>query len=245
MDMYVKRTLKCAAQGLSKEEAADALRQSEYFPEGTTLASFELDNDQYIATIFTPTASRPFPPDDNNDNAEDLPLPKPKADDSSKAEDTEDSGDTSDEPSKSENKRDESKLDKEPKKDGDSQVIELLLQILDRLTMSPQGAAPISKPPAAPAPGSDSNVKKVIHQRGLKPGESPPGVAPIGAPAFASKSVTTPINALGYFQASAPKGTASISDSVKELNTYFNPYGFGVSQITETADKHAALLVRQ
>lgn len=269
MMQYEKKILRCAASNVTEKDLISSLEKSNYFIEGSTLAGIEKEKDEYVATIFSPiTASRPYPPDDNN--AEDDSLPKPKAEGSDSESPSEES--SSDSSEKSDKPKDdspsESKSESKPKSDspfgdkgegesgGNSEILGILHEILNLLAQKgpagPPGIGaggppgPPAGPPAAPKPpmAGPPQTREVIHRRGLKPGEAPPGTMPLGAPAFSSTQTnqSISIDKLGHIQAFADARQGTVEEAYRDLMSKYGPYGFKVRQINKVDGKYAALL---
>jgi hypothetical protein len=257
---FEKKFFRCSTIDISPEEAVESLKSSKDFVEGSEITAIQKDGDELVATVFSPVshvkeAERPFPP--NDENVEDDVLPKPKADESS------DSDNEGTETPKHEEKdhKDESKEEKEIESHDEKselshdEVILLLKEILNILKPtpmpSPRPAGPPGAPPPPGPPGGPLDPKppqEIIHRRGLKPGEAPPGIAPIGTPSFSSTQNggrQVSLSHLASIQAFAPK-QGSFQDAYNDLTAKFSPYGFKVKQLTETDDHkgYAAILSR-
>lgn len=254
--LYTKRTVRCAARGLSREEAKLSL---EHQFAGSEVLDVKRRGDKWVATLLEPkTAEFPFK-DDEEDNA-DAP---PKESDDSDSEDsppTNDSGE-SDGPPKGDKPEGKPKGEK-----GElGQVLTLLHSIADALGIAPPGAVPGAEdplspdgppppppgPPGAggPPPGDVGGVggpghQEIVHRTKLKPGDTPPGVTPIGAPAFASSNQLSRMASFDAFDDTPGK---SIKEAKAELEALYGPHGFKVRQIkrVEGGRRLAAKLSRR
>lgn len=98
-------------------------------------------------------------------------------------------------------------------------------------------------PPMGPPHGA-SKGHKTVHERAMKPGETPPGGTPLGAPAFSSVSPDHPwANTLGkvaHFRVAENIGNRNIVEVERELQTIASSGGFKVSNFTPFFDEHGA-----
>jgi hypothetical protein len=254
--LYSKRTVRCAARGLSREEAKLSL---EHQFAGSEVLDVKRRGDKWVATLLEPKTAE-FPPKDDEDT--DAP-PEPKAE--SDDEGPKDSSSESDDSPKSDGPP---KGDKPPGKGGEKAeigaVLDLLTAIADKLGIAPPGAVPGAEdplspdgpPPPPPGPpgaggppgGPDDGVggpghQEIVHRTKLKPGDTPPGVTPIGAPAFASSNLSR----MASFDAFDDTPGKSIKQAKAELEELYGPHGFKVRQIkrVEGGRRLAAKLSRR
>lgn len=101
------------------------------------------------------------------------------------------------------------------------------------------GPTPPPGPPGMPAPdeaGGD-NKTHTVHERALKPGESPPGTTPIGSPAFASTHPEHPwkdvIGQKRTFVLEDPIGDRTMASVRDELKTLAQGTGYSVKRAKE------------
>lgn len=244
--LYTKRTVRCSARGLSREDAKLSLVNQF---EGTELLDIKRRGDKWVATLLEPKQAE-FPPSKDEDDSEESGPPQE---------------DTSDEPSPPKEDGGDSdgppKGDKGPPKEKGGEKVELsalldlVSQIADKLGIVPGGAVPGAEdpmaagPPVPPPPGpphSDPGVggeghQEIVHRTKLKPGDTPPGVTPIGSPAFAS------LSRMASFDAFDDTPGKSIKQAKDELEALYGPHGFTVRQIkrVEGGKRLAAKLSRR
>lgn len=103
----------------------------------------------------------------------------------------------------------------------------------------PPGAG--GPPPGPPSLHGGPAEQHVIHERVTKPGETPPGGTPIGAPAFASVRKDHPwahiAGKVASFQVAEPIGDTPMHKIAEELGTLASEIGYGYS-LQETTDEH-------
>lgn len=187
--------------------------------------------------------------------------PAPFGDDADTGEDTGDDApeglDDSEGPDTDADKKDL----KEDKKEGHElkQLTDLLHSIADFLGVPTHGAedSPVpgpdgdvppppgppgaGGPPGGPAPSVDPEGKEhIVHERALKPGETPPGAAPVGAPAFASVREDHPWAHLAgktaSFRAALPlDDNTSIVEATKQAAALADEIGYN-HKVTESVD---------
>lgn len=248
--LYTKRTVKCSAARLSRDDARESLvRQFE----GDEIIDFKRRGDKWVATILQKKAE--FPPKSDDDSSD---SPPPFEDDGPQDPDSDGPPKPDDGPPS-----DDSEGDGPPKgKKGESAelgvLLEIVTQIADKLGIMPPGdpAAPGAEdpmgppdgppgPPGAggPPPGPPGGGSEVLHRTKLKPGETPPGGTPVGAPAFAS----TDLSRLASFDAFDDTPGKSIKQAHAELTSTYGPQGFVVRQIkrVDNGQRLAAKLSRR
>ena len=222
---------------VSKTKAEAKLRSHPAFPKG---ASFELSEVEgrwvaAIAKVAGPDDAPPFGgPSEGPAEAEEAPkLP----------EGPEDSGDESEEkPEKSEDKGE----DKGEKGGLEAQVAhltELLTKVVDALGLGEPEGSPVPdeiphEGPPAPPPGVAPDGKThTVHERSMKPGETPPGATPVGAPAFAKVDDSHPwkgvLGKKRTFTLEEPIGDQKLSDVRQEILALANGTGYEIRQLTE------------
>lgn len=226
--LYSKRTVRCSARGLSREQARLSLEQ-QY--EDAEILEVKRRGDKWVATLLEPKTAEFPPPKDDDSDSEDGP---PKDDASEDSEDSPPSpdGGEGDGPPKKEG----------PPKGGEKAelgaVLDLLHAIADSLGVVPGGAAPGAEdplapggPPGPPPPGPEGlggpGHQEIVHRTKMKPGDTPPGVTPIGAPAFAS----TQLSRMASFDAYDDTPGKSVKQAKAELERLYGPHGFQVRQI--------------
>lgn len=93
-------------------------------------------------------------------------------------------------------------------------------------------AGPPTPGPAGPPPGAGGppGMDKKVHERALKPGETPPGGTPVGAPAFASVRADHPWGHLAgkvaSFKVADVIGDAPMADVVREVTELAKEIGY-------------------
>lgn len=107
--------------------------------------------------------------------------------------------------------------------------------------MGPGAGAP---PPHAgpPMPPHGAKEQTTVHQRAMKPGETPPGGTPLGAPAFSSVRSDHPwahtVGVVPHFRVAEEIGDRDIVEVEKELQTIASAGGFKVSSFTPFKDEN-------
>lgn len=249
--LYQKRTVRCPARGLTREAAQASLERSPKFSEDTEILDFKRRGDSWVATLLEPKKAE-FPPQAEEEESG---PPKPPSDDAPFEDD---------EPAEKEEKSEKPEgEDGPPKKEGPGEpkgekaelalVMDMLTQIADKLGIVPGGDpmamgaedAPLPPPPGPPPgpPGGGHPGNEILHRTKLKPGETPPGGTPVGAPAFASTDLTR----LASFDAFDDTPQKSIREAKAELDALYGPHGFRVRQIkrVEGGARIAAKLSRR
>lgn len=240
--LYAKRTVRCSANRLTKAAARESLLRQ--FEDAEVL-ELQRQGNEWVATLLEPKQAD-FPPKDDDE-------PTFTED---KAEDSSDDGDSKDD-SNDGPPSDDSEGPKPPKAEKGEKgeiaaVLDILTAIADKLGIVPGGDPmvpgaddPLAAPPPPPAPGppGGGGPNELLHRTKLKPGETPPGGTPIGAPAFAS----TDISRLASFDAFDDTPGKTIKEAHRELTELYGPHGFAVRQIkrVEGGQRLAAKLSRR
>lgn len=197
--------------GMTQKEALLSLQKDPSFKQGSVVASIRRRDDQWVAEVLEPKTAE-FPPkkDDNESDNDSNPDAPPTSDpDNDGDDDSSPSGDTDKDFAGGDDKK-PSKSDGDKPEGGkgggvEEQILHLVQQILhavqpgggvgnDASGLAPGGPPPPPPgpsgppgpggPPGAGAPGG--KPKSMFPPKALKPGDTPPGGTPIGAPAFAS-----------------------------------------------------------
>lgn len=141
-----------------------------------------------------------------------------------------------------------------------AQLTHMLTTLLTALGLDPTGGG-LPGPegdvgPTPPGPGGPPDVDQAggdakthtVHERALKPGESPPGTTPIGSPAFASVSDEHPwVDVIGKkrtFLVESPIGDRTMSSVKDELNKLAEGTGYGLRRAKEGIDKEGRRVAR-
>ena len=189
---------------VSRKEAKAAIEANEDFPKGAEVALEQLDG-HWVAAVHT--AEFPLPKGGGPADAEEeAPGPKSeKPDDAEPSDDPDDGGDDEGDdgapPFGKEDKGDGDGEDKHEEK-GEEHLLVSIHDALQKLMVAlgipdQEAEGPVPGEDVAPAPpgppggphgpaGPKSPDETIEHTRALKPGETPPGGTPVGAPAFAS-----------------------------------------------------------
>lgn len=255
--LYSKRTVRCAARGLSREEAKVSLERQ--FT-GSEILGIKRQGEKWVATLLEPKHAE-FPPPKDEDSDSEAPPTDDSGDESSPSESSDD-GESSG-PPKPKGEGEEGPKGKGGEKAEIAAALDLLHQIADALGIIPAGAAPGAEDPLAPGgppppppgpPGGGGaggpglggpGHQEVIHRTKMKPGDTPPGVTPIGAPAFAS--VKTQLSRMASFDAFDDTPGKTVKQAKAELEALYGPHGFKVRQIrrVEGGKRLAAKLSRR
>jgi hypothetical protein len=248
---------------VSKGEALTKLRRNPQFPKNASVEIEEVEG-RWVAAIVT--QSGPFPP------SEDGPFEAPEPSDPPEAEESPESESPSDEfgeekpKEKSEKSEDSKEKGESGEKGLEAQVhhlVEMLTKITDALGLSDSpGDSPIPGPdashelppgadhnPAVPGAQGPDNKTHTVHERALKPGESPPGTTPIGAPAFSHVREDHPwkeiLGKKRTFKLEEPIGDTKLADVHRELNALAEETGeYRVAQLQETVDTSGQRIAR-
>ncbi len=101
---------------------------------------------------------------------------------------------------------------------------------------APPGPPGLGGPPPGPPGGPD----KTVHERAMKPGETPPGGTPLGAPAFASVAADHPwahiIGKVASFHIEEPIGSTPLREVEATLQNVASGTGFKVKDFGEGID---------
>lgn len=248
--LYEKRTVKCAATGITRQQAHESLTSSEDFVAGTEVLELKRRGNQWVATLLEPKHAE-FPPPKDDDNEE-----KTDSDESPSKDESGSEGD------------DAPKGEGPPKPEGPkggekselNAVLDILMAVADKLGVGPGAAAPGAEdnpmpgdgppPPPSPAPPGGGlggpGHQEVVHRTKLKPGDTPPGVTPVGSPAFASVQEQQ-LSRMASFDAFDDTPGKSIKQAKAELEAMYGPHGFTVRQIkrVEGGKRLAAKLSRR
>lgn len=231
--------------GLSREAAERGLQGHPAIRKGASYA-IEPMGDHWVAAIVHESG----PPFGGGDDEEESPAPQsegPSPDESagppspdSGGEDSGGDPDAGDGPPKE-------KGDKGGEKGEIHQVLDMLQQIGQALgiplgmgdSMVP-GADPMAGPPGPPGmggppgaggpPGMGGGPDVKMHERAMKPGETPPGGTPLGAPAFASVRADHPwshmAGKVASFRVSKPIGDSSMEIVAREVTALADEIGY-------------------
>lgn len=203
---------------------------------------------EWVATLLEPKQAE-FPPKDDDDEGPPQ-FTEDKAEDSDSDEEPKD--DSSDGPPSHDGEGSKPPKGEKGEKGELGAVLDILTAIADKLGIVPGGdpgipgaedalAPPLPPPP--PGPPGASGPNELLHRTKLKPGETPPGGTPIGAPAFAS----TDLSRMASFDAYDDTPGKSVKDAHRELTELYGPHGFAVRQIkrVEGGQRLAAKLSRR
>lgn len=232
---------------MSKQAAQESLERQF---EGAEVVSLSRRGDKWVATLLEPKEAE-FPPKSDDDSEEAPPGPP-----------SDEGGDDSESDSESDSDGpfgEEGPSDGPPKKEKGGEahelaaVLDILTAIADKLGVVPGGPAvpgaddpmapPPPGPPGPPPGGPPGGPQEILHRTKLKPGETPPGGTPVGAPAFAS----TDLSRMASFDAFDDTPGKSIKQAHAELTEIYGPQGFTVRQIkrVEGGRRLAAKLSRR
>ena len=241
--LYQKRTVNAPAKGRTREAAIQSIKESPQFPDGTEILDIKRRGDKWIATLLEPHTAEFPPPSDDEESGPPTDEGPPKAEKSESGDGDSDSKGPSGEM---------------------AMMMDLMMAIADKLGVVPGPAAPGAEdspvpgeapppPPGPPAPaggppgagGGPPGHQEIVHKTKLKPGDTPPGVTPIGAPAFAS--VSNDLSRMASFDAFDDTPGKSIKQAKDELEAIYGPHGFKVRQIkrVEGGTRLAAKLSRR
>jgi len=180
---------------VTKEEALNEIRAVAHLDSDTDVTMENYDGKWYAAW----NQKEANFPDAANDADDESPGPKSEGpDDAAPSPDGEsDSDDDSDDDPDGDGIPSSEDDNKKKEHDPDKHLLTEIHDSLKKLLMAlgiPDGNATPSPNPAAPSPdanptalpGEENPVQEIRHERALKPGETPPGQTPVGAPAFSS-----------------------------------------------------------
>jgi hypothetical protein len=260
---FEKKILRCAAAHLSQDEVRESLAVSDKFLPGSEIGKISREGDSWLAEVFVPkTASPPFPPNDHVNDAEN-PKPPPSDEEDKKTDSDPDEPEPESKEDSSPDLSDsgEDKGLKHDKGGKEDEIISLLHHLIESIggglggppgpppgppsgppgLGGPPGGGPppgVGGPPGGP-PGiggaPPNKIQEVIHRRGLRPGEAPPGVAPVGSPAFSSFDPSV-LRDLNTFDAVAQGHGVSIKVAQADLNARYFPLGFTVRSAKRLED---------
>jgi hypothetical protein len=250
--LYAKRTVSCPVFRMTKEAARKSLEKQ--FEDAEVL-DLKRIGDRWSATLLEPKQAE-FPPSKDDDSDSDGGPPPFTEDKDSDSDDSADS-DAPDGPPSDGGEGDGPPKEKKGEGAELHAVLDLLGAIADKLGVMPGPGAsgaddPSMMPPPPPGPagppmphGGPGGGNELVHRTKLKPGETPPGGTPIGAPAFASTK--TDLSRLASFDAFDDTPNKSIRQAKEELEALFGPQGFKVRQIkrVEGGRRLAAKLSRR
>jgi len=229
---------------VSKAQAEAGLVGHPEFPKGASFTLQEIEG-RWVAAIAPKVAEgNPFggPPADEAPAPDGPPMDGPPSDDAPSDEKPE--GDSEDKPKKDEKGGEKSELNE--LKDMLTKIVQALgLDAGPEDSMVP-GADDMGPPPPPDAPheGDPGDGKThTVHERALKPGESPPGTTPIGAPSFASvKKVAANhpwhdvIGVKRTFTVEETIGDMKLADVHAQLTELCGDTGYKVAQLVESRD---------
>lgn len=241
------RTIKGPPTDKVSKVAAEKILGEVSFPEGSIVGEVRDIGGVWVASAAIPKTATPppFEPQEETPPAEGPPSPDgPPADDGGGEE-----GPPAEEGGEEKPGGDEKKGEGSEKHELSS-ILHMLTTLMGALGLdvgpaSPAGPegevgpAPAPGPPGMPSPdeaGGD-NKTHTVHERALKPGESPPGTTPVGAPAFASVNPNHPwAGVIGHkrtFTLEEPIGDATMASVRAELQTLAQGTGYSVKRAKE------------
>lgn len=237
---------------MSRTAAESALRQHPAIQKGAAFALEQLEG-RWVAAVVHQAG--PFPPPANGggpDEEEASPAPKsegPPGGDESPGDGGEPDGDEGGDKPPSDS-GDKPPHEKGGEKGEVHQLLQMLQQIMDALGIPVgMGASPVPGPDAGPVPPpagpphgpGGPNEQHVIHERVTKPGETPPGGTPVGAPAFASVKPDHPwahmAGKVASFDVADQIGDSSLNTIQNELQALASQIGYRVSRLREDRDE--------
>lgn len=199
---YTTRNLE-SDPGMTQAEALVSLQQHPTFKQGSIISGLHKRGNQWVAEVMVPSVEKTaeFPPSGGGDEGEEAAPSKPEPPKSDGGDDgAPEGGDGPPSPDGGDKKPEGSK---EPK--GDEAILHILTQILHALgggaegvggpdALGPGGPGGMAPPPpkapaGPPGAGAPPMPGKPPMGRGpvpMKPGMTPPGGTPVGAPAFSS-----------------------------------------------------------
>lgn len=264
--LYEKVTKRCSAVRMSKEEAEASLLHQ--FP-GSEVLDLNRRGDKWAATLLMPHNAE-FPPSDEggDDSGEES---KPKEKDS---EGSSEGGSSEGPPKADKSPSGEEGPEGHGGPGGGiehavAELTSLVHMIADSMGILPPPAvpgaddmgmgggmggppAPPHGPPMGPEGGGGGHIQpgggpqEIVHKTKLRPGETPPGVTPIGSPAFSSVQ-SSQLQRMASFDAFDDTPHKTIKEAKDELEAIYGPYGFKVRQIkrVENGRRLAAKLSRR
>lgn len=259
--VYRKRRVRTSAVGMTREAAKLSLSENPKFVEGTEILSLTREGDMWVASLLEPVDPKTagFPFDDNDESSKsESDTPKDEGSDAS-SDDSGSKPDSDDSSSDKDSDSDGPKGDEKPKgeKAEVAELLQLVHQIVEHLGIGADPVVPgaedvplpgLDGPPPPDGPGhsddprAPGNENIQVHRTKMKPGETPPGTTPIGAPAFSSVHTA----GMRSFDAIDDTPGKTIKQAKAELDAEFGPQGFKVVQALRQPDgRVAAKLVRQ
>jgi hypothetical protein len=265
--LYQKRVVKAPAMGMTREAAAESL--SKQFTKDTEILELKRRGDKWVATLLEPHTAE-FPPGAGGPPDEEA---GPPTDGPPKAEKSESGDGDKDSKGSPDDKKGDGPPEGDKGPSGEmAMVMDLLSAIADKLGIvpgmapgaadgpvpgeapppppgppaPPMGGPPMGGPPGMGAGPHGAGKQEIIHKTKLKPGDTPPGVTPIGAPAFSSVD-TAQLQRMASFDAFDDTPNKSIKQAKDELEAIYGPHGFKVRQIkrVEGGTRLAAKLSRR
>lgn len=230
---------------ITQKEALEQLYGHPQFPKGAKLVQIEKKDGHWEAELELPKSAgrKKAAPFDVVDKPDDLPESNgPDTPEDIKDETPEDKSDES-----KDDKGDEKDDSKDEKVDLDK-IFDLVKQIADQVGVPIEGDisegpgdaldealedGPLGEdlPPLDEEPPKDDKPKKP-----LRPGETPPSVTPVGAPAFAKTKVPHPIVEANVATFDVKNVTsASLKEAEREINDIYGPFGYKVKQMHEAS----------
>jgi len=240
---------------MQRADAERTLRTHPAIQKGAAYALEQMDG-RWVAAIVHMSAPAPFAGGGPADADEESPGPKsygPDDAEPSEGEDMDDS-DEGDAPEGPPDLEDKSKKKKKKGDKNDKKILELLEAIVMALGIAPPSVASPDNssdgdlPPGVPPLPSDDKKRNnssdqnmhIYHDRVTKPGETPPGGTPIGAPAFASIRADHPwshvANKAASFFVEEKVGDESLSKIRKELSSLSKEIGYRLASLKEIVD---------
>jgi hypothetical protein len=238
---YIPRTVR-SRPNLTQEEALESLQGHPQFKAGTKIKNFTRRGNVWVATIHEPKTAE-FPPseDEESDSKPAVPEDSGDSEPDSDSDDEKDSKPSGEKPVPAKKKPEgdgESKGEEKSEGKALSELTELVHAIADALGVEAgpdkgipggpeESPAPVDgplgpPPPSSGPPGGGGKPKPPMPDKKPKigPGEAPPGVMPIGTPAFAS------INGrVASFVAETENAEGlSIKKAKEELERMYSPY---------------------
>lgn len=257
---------------VSKAQAEEGLKNHKYFPKGASYKINEAGG-RWIAAIVASEPPQ-FGGDDSSDDKpkDDAPFGG-SSDDNSSSDSSDDSSsdDSSNDEPKDDKPSSEEGPKEDSSKGGELGEIKDMLQTLfTALGIDPAGdaglgpdapshddplgpgadAPPVEMPPEPSGgegigtPSSPGGAKHIVHEHALKPGETPPGGTPIGAPSFSSVNKIAAdhpwaeMAAKGFneFVVQERIGAAPLAEIHAELEEYARTAGYRVKQLNQSND---------
>ena len=223
---------------IKKAEAVAKLKAHPEFPKN---ASFSVENveGRWVAAVSVPKNKRvSAPPFEGPPSPDGPPMPS----------------EVTDAPPSLDAPSEDAPGDKPKGEDGEKGLEHLIHELLDKMTTITEalglgdhadspvpGADELHGPPEGDSPAgppTDGEGKThTVHERAMKPGESPPGSTPIGSPAFASVADDHPwkdvIGQKKTFVVEDEIGDTPISEVYKEITALAAGTGYKVERLRE------------